>query len=418
MVILAACAPPPASGQPGGRPVARAAAGPALRAAAPPQAASAAPPQAASAAPAAAGAPVPTLPSSADFEGGVGPYPISLRLQATAQGIEGSYRYLPRVQELRLSGTVGDPGGNYGYIGYSDPAFQCTFEERAPSGKVTGTFEGICAFATESATAALPLLAYGTWRNDTDEHPFWFRLIEKGEHVLAPRFRSVLLKHARTAERQCAPSLRFDDIKALPGGSTLLLYELGTACEPSPLWVEQPWLGVVDAQGRLTANLPLGDEDGDGASISPRYLDVIPGSTALLLTRTRVGHGNHPVSDAAAWLYVLDARGRVSPALPLPSSHHSSCCTCMFRDMSVSLHALDLDGAAPDELVVSEVNRGRDLDNNPAATQPSCHDLPTTEKITAYRFNEKARRYEPHRAAPAEPALGKLVQGKKPLATY
>ncbi|MGK3966540.1 hypothetical protein WMF38_20425 [Sorangium sp. So ce118] len=47
--------------------------------------------------------------------------------------------------------------------------------------------------------------------------------------MLAPRFRSLLLKRARSAERECAPSLRFDDIKALPGGSTLLLYELGTA---------------------------------------------------------------------------------------------------------------------------------------------------------------------------------------------
>lgn len=114
----------------------------------------------------------------------------------------------------------------------------------------------------------------------------------------------------------------------------------------------------------------------------------------------------------------MDAGARVTSALALPSSSHESCCVCFARDKSVRVHALDLDGAAPEELVVQVVETRSDPVDDPKAAPRTCRSAPPREALSAYRFNEKTRRYEPHGAAPAAPALKNLLAGKKPLATY
>jgi hypothetical protein len=101
-------------------------------------------------------------------------------------------------------------------------------------------------------------------------------------------------------------------------------------------------------------------------------------------------------SDERNWLVLVDTKGRLGTALALPATYETTGLLCYNESATLEYFVADLDGRAPDELVVV-LRENKQIDapapkGNPKNQSMTCADSSKT-RIYAYRLDVERVRF-------------------------
>ena len=335
----------------------------------------------------------PELGGAIDLQGYVGKYPIRAAFDVVSgaaygghvgDGWSGSYRYTGKSSDLHIEGKKADPDEP------SDPyhpdEFACVFEERVGN-KITGSVEATC------DTTDNELTVEGTWHDAAGKNPTPFFLGPLGRVREFDTYYRALLRTPRSAHA-CAPYVRVDGSAPTWGDRELVSYVFRWPCEenrdpegpsavppsfglplrpmtlpgqpapktaPAPV-TSQAFLALFDENvpdAFIGAPLPFGpvgsDESFSIYGMSPDIDNVLIYKLSTLEVAEpgpMAGRGGWSRSDEKNWILPVDTKGRLGTLLPLPKTYETRGLNCYNESATLDYFVADLDGKAPDELVV------------------------------------------------------------------
>jgi hypothetical protein len=341
----------------------------------------------------------------------------------------GNLRYTGKSSDVVVEGKKSDPDAP------SDPyepdVFGCEFVERVGT-KTTGTITASCDTANDS------LIIDGTWTDASGKNELPFFLGPVGRFGAFDTYYRALLRTPRNVHA-CAPYVRVDASAPTWGDRELVSYVLRWPCEEKEDPAAPP-VGLPFMRGRPGSPHPLpGSAFGQSAPapvtgraflalLDPKLPDMLlaaplpfgpVGSDVsfsiyamshdidnVLLYKLSAEELSEPGPMAARggwsrteernWILPVDTRGRLGTLLVLPKTYATTGLLCHNESASLDFWLVDLDGKAPDELVVRLQQNEQHDDIVPKGkskdTQVICVDVPKVS-IFAYRLDIEQVRF-------------------------
>jgi hypothetical protein len=377
----------------------------------------------------------------------------------TTPRLRGRYRVVGEQQDVSLepqaldvsSVTQADAPAEEQPSPLSEPsagAANCSFDE-ARDGNHTGTIEALCTLKDDNLTVE------GTWSPESGgaSEPMFLGTIPGSAELLDDYLPSILA--ASKSKHRCAPYVRIGTAAASAvAHRTWYSYVLHWPCDESRSDVSASGLSSAqatrssaaatsraaapDAAGpRVVAPAPtmlgmlgefheeapyrlfgrpmnFGSLDADTAlHVQALEASLLDARLYLVDVQTTSEAGPGAVhccwtsSMTEYWLFAMTPDGKTGPLLKLPQCSASSGLGCFDTSTTVQLTAVDLDGKAPPELLVTKIVNSNEQREAPPGSPPGvwsvCVARPEERTHEAYRYDPSLRRFQSVKLA--SPAL-------------
>jgi hypothetical protein len=337
---------------------------------------------------------------SVDLQGYVGPHPIRATLDVTGgaawpehvgEAWDGTYGYFGKAQSLRLVGrSTSEPEPTLS--GAPRESFPCAFEELAGT-TLTGRVEAEC------ETARNELRIRGTWTNASasSELPFFLGSVRVG--VAYEAFYGAALKTPGKSHG-CAPYVRIQDGVAAPQEREMVAYSLSWPCEDTGQASAFLALSDLGRPGKFATAPAYFGEISQDADWRVLPLDEVWKDAALyeLVAQSTNEPGPDAVragwssNETRRWLVPVSDEAVVGPAVALPVTLGASGLGgCANQSTTIDLHALELDGQPPEELLVTVTEAGEEAAPATGDAWFRCVSSPVRTTRRAYRLARRGK---------------------------